>query len=250
MGLELAALLRDPVLRGERVTDGGGQPVLLIPGFLAGDDSLRLMSRWLRGTGHHPSRAGIRVNVACSGRAIESLEERLDQLVDEHGARAAIIGHSRGGTFARVLAHRRPDLVSGVVMLGCAQGGPFAVHPLVRAQIEAVATLGLLGVPGLFSRSCLDGECCAGFWEGFAAPPRRGVGLVSVYSRTDGIVRWEACLDPAAEAVEVESTHCGMAVHPDVFRVVASSLEDFRRRDARRRPLRRSQPVARLSQAA
>ena len=250
MGLELAALLRDPVLRGERVTDGGGQLVLLIPGFLAGDDSLRLMSRWLRGTGHHPSRAGIRVNVACSGRAIESLEERLDQLVDEHGARAAIIGHSRGGTFARVLAHRRPELVSGVVMLGCAQGDPFAVHPLVRAQIEAIATLGRLGVPGLFSRACLDGDCCAGFWEGFAAPPRRGIGLVSVYSRTDGIVRWEACLDPAAEAVEVRSTHCGMAVHPDVFRVVARSLEDFRRRDAKRRPLRRTDAVTALSRAA
>ena len=250
MGLELAALLRDPVLRGEGVTDGGGQPVLLIPGFLAGDDSLRLMSRWLRGTGHHPSRAGIRVNVACSGRAIESLEERLDQLVDEHGARAAIIGHSRGGTFARVLAHRRPELVSGVVMLGCAQGDPFAVHPLVRAQIEAIATLGRLGVPGLFSRACLDGDCCAGFWEGFAAPPRRGIGLVSVYSRTDGIVRWEACLDPAAEAVEVRSTHCGMAVHPDVFRVVARSLEDFRRRDAKRRPLRRTDGVTALSRAA
>ncbi len=250
MGLELAALLRDPVLRGEGVTEGGGQPVLLIPGFLAGDDSLRLMSRWLRGTGHHPSRAGIRVNVACSGRAIESLQERLEQLVDERGSRAAIIGHSRGGTFARVLAHRRPDLVSGVVMLGCAQGDPFAVHPLVRAQIEAIATLGRLGVPGLFSRACLDGDCCAGFWEAFAAPPRRGIGLVSVYSRTDGIVRWEACLDPGAEAVEVESTHCGMAVHPDVFRVVASSLEDFRCRDRRRRPLRPAEGVTALRPAA
>lgn len=249
MGLELAALLRDPVFRGEGVSDGGGRPVLLIPGFLAGDDSLRIMSRWLKGTGHRPSRAGIRVNVACSGRAIERLESRLEQLVDEHGARAAIIGHSRGGTFARVLAHRRPDLVSGVVMLGCAQGDLFAVHPLVRAQIEAIATLGRLGVPGLFSRGCLEGDCCSGFWKAFAAPPRRGVGLVSVYSRTDGVVRWEACLDPAAEQVEVDSTHCGMAVHPDVFRVVAGSLTDFRRREARRRPLER-RGITPLSRAA
>src|SRR5918998_3655828 len=81
MGLELAALLRDPVFRGEGVTDGDGQPVLLIPGFLAGDDSLRVMARWLNGTGHHPSRAGIRLNVACSGKAMENLEDRLEQLV-------------------------------------------------------------------------------------------------------------------------------------------------------------------------
>lgn len=250
MGLELAALLRDPVFRGDGVTDGGGQPVLLVPGFLAGDDSLRVMSRWLRSTGHHPSRAGIRINVACSGRAVESLEHRLERLVDERGRRAAIIGHSRGGTFARVLAHRRPDLVCGAVMLGCAQGDPLAVHPLVRAQVEVIATLGRLGVPGLFSRACLDGRCCAGFWEAFQAPPRRGVGLVSVYSRSDGVVRWQACLDPATEQVEVKSTHCGMAVHPDVFRVVAASLEDFRRRDARRRPLRRAETVAALRHAA
>jgi pimeloyl-ACP methyl ester carboxylesterase len=208
------------------------------------------MARWLRGTGHHPSRAGIRVNVSCSGSAIESLENRLEQLVHERGARAAIIGHSRGGTFARVLAHRRPDLVSGVVMLGCAQGDPLAVHPLIRAQIEVIATLGRLGVPGLFSRACLDGHCCAGFWEAFVAPPRRGVGLVSVYSRTDGVVRWQSCLDPGAEQVEVKSTHCGMAVHPDVFRVVAGSLEGFRRRDAKRRPLRGDQPAAALGRAA
>ena len=250
MGLELAALLRDPVFRGEGVTDGDGQPVLLIPGFLAGDDSLRVMARWLKGTGHHPSRAGIRLNVACSGKAMESLEDRLEQLVRERGARAAVIGHSRGGAFARVLAHRRPDLVSGAVMLGSAQADPLAVHPLVRAQVEVIATLGRLGVPGLFSRACLDGRCCAKFWDAFGAPPRRGVGLVSVYSRTDGIVQWKACLDPAAEQVEVESSHCGMAVHPDVFRVVAAALEDFRGRDARRRPLRPARTATALSRAA
>lgn len=250
MGLELAALLRDPVFRGAGVRDGDGQPVLLIPGFLAGDDSLRVMARWLKGTGHHPTRAGIRLNVACSGRAIESLEDRLEQLVRERGARAAVIGHSRGGTFARVLAHRRPDLVSGALMLGSAQGDPLAVHPLVRAQVEAIATLGRLGVPGLFSRACLEGHCCEAFWDAFAAPPRRGVGLVSVYSRTDGIVRWQACLDPAAEQVEVDSSHCGMAVHPDVFRVVARTLEDFRRRDARRRRLRTAPAVTALGRAA
>ena len=37
VGLEAAALLRDPVFRGAGMTDGRGRPVLLIPGFLAGD---------------------------------------------------------------------------------------------------------------------------------------------------------------------------------------------------------------------
>jgi triacylglycerol lipase len=183
MGLELAALLRNPVLRGHGVADGRGQPVLLLPGLLAGDDSLRIMGRWLKGTGHHPARAGIRMNVNCSGVALERLEDRLEAIVEARGMRAAVIGHSRGGSFAKVLAHRRPDLVSGVITLGCPHIDTFAVHPLVRAQIETLAALGKLGLPGLFSRACLEGDCCEHFWEAARSPLRRGVGYVSVYSR-------------------------------------------------------------------
>jgi len=46
-----------------------------------------------------------------------------------------------------------------------------------------------------------------------------------VYSRSDGIVSWEACLDPFAEHVEVQSSHGGMSVHPGVYRVLAGILE-------------------------
>ena len=66
MAAERLALLRDPVLRGDGVARGDGRPVLLVPGFLAGDDSLGLMTRWLRRTGHQTRSAGIRSNVACS----------------------------------------------------------------------------------------------------------------------------------------------------------------------------------------
>src|SRR5918911_11257 len=97
LGIETAALLRDPVFRGDGVGDGRGQPVLMIPGFMAGDDSLALMTRWLRRTGHHTSRAGMRLNVGCSGGGVERLERRLEALVERQGQRAAIIGQSRGG---------------------------------------------------------------------------------------------------------------------------------------------------------
>jgi triacylglycerol lipase len=234
--LEAAALLRDPIYRGEEMADGRGQPVLLIPGFLAGDDSLSLMTRWLRRTGHHTSKAGIRSNIGCSGAAIERLETRLEKLVERQGRRAAIIGQSRGGTFAKVLAARRPDLVSGVLMLGTPQVDPLAVHPLVRAQLLLVGALGTLGAPGLLRHACLEGDCCADFWETYAGPLPKGVGCVSVYSRSDGIVDWHACLDPCAEHVEVRSSHVGMAVHKDVYRVIADSLADFRRLEARRKP--------------
>jgi triacylglycerol lipase len=240
VGLEAAALVRHSVYRGDGVADGRGQPVLLIPGFLAGDGSLGLMTRWLRRTGHHTRKAGIRSNVDCSGNAVERIEARLEGLVREQGRRAVIIGQSRGGSYARVLARRRPDLVTGIVTLGTPQLEPLAVHPLVRLQLLAVGALGTLGAPGLFGRACLSGECCQEFWEDYAAPLPRGVGFVSVYSRTDGIVDWRACLDPAAKQVEVRASHIGMAVNAGTYRAIAEALADFRRRDARRRTSRPS----------
>ncbi|MEA2427444.1 MAG: triacylglycerol lipase, partial [Thermoleophilaceae bacterium] len=125
LGLEAAALLRSKVFRGEDVEDAGGQPVLLIPGFMAGDDSLGLMTRWLRKTGHHTRKAGMRSNVDCSEATYERLAERLDCLAETTGRRVAIVGQSRGGNFAKVLAVRHPDLVSGIVTLGSPQLDPF-----------------------------------------------------------------------------------------------------------------------------
>src|SRR3989440_6641073 len=110
LGLELAALLRNPVVRGEGIPDAGGQPVMLIPGFLAGDDSLAVMTRWLRRTGHRTRKAGMRSNVNCSEVAVERLEERLEVMAETHGEKGALIGQSRGGNFAKVLAVGRPRL--------------------------------------------------------------------------------------------------------------------------------------------
>src|ERR671931_279559 len=159
VGLEVASLIRHPIFRGEGVPDAKGQPVLLIPGFLAGDDSLGLMTRWLRKTGHHTRKAGMRSNIDCSEATVTRLEERVEVLAECRDQKVAIIGQSRGGNFARVLAVRRPDLVSGIVALGSPQLDPLAVHPLVRVPVLAVGALGTLGAPGLFSPSCRNGHC-------------------------------------------------------------------------------------------
>jgi triacylglycerol lipase len=242
IGLEAASLVRDPIFRGDGMADGRGRPVLLIPGFLAGDGSLLMMARWLKRAGYRPSRAGIVANVNCAGRLLPRLERRLEQLVSEQGRRAAIVGQSRGGTLAKVLAYRRPDLVAGVVALGSPQIDPLAVHPLVRLQVEAVGRLGSLGAPGLFKRSCIDGDCCSSFWEDLGMPLPPGVGLVSVYSKSDGIVDWRSCLDPhATELVEIDASHCGMAVSSSAWRAVAESLDAFRAAEPRRRPAARAQ---------
>ena len=224
IGLEAARLLRDPVFRGDGVADGRGMPVMLIPGFLAGDDSLALMTRWLRRTGHHTAKTGIRLNVGCSGRGLAGLQRRLEALVERQGRRAVVIGQSRGGSFAKVLAVMRPDLVAGIVTLGSPTLDPLALHPAVRAGVRSVALLGALGAPGLFTRDCLGGDCCEEFWALHDGPFPRRTGYVSIYSRSDGIVDWRSCLDPAAIHVEIASTHMGMAVNADGYRAIADVL--------------------------
>jgi pimeloyl-ACP methyl ester carboxylesterase len=232
--LEAAALLRDPIFGGQGVRGAGGQPVLLMPGFLAGDDSLGFMTTWLRRTGHQTRSAGIRANVDCSARALEKLIARTEQLAERHGRRVVLIGQSRGGTFARVMAVRRPDLVSGIVTLGSPLTSTFDIHPLVRLQIRAVAALGTFGAPGMFGFNCIKGECCESFWHDLSAPFPEDVGFVSIYSKSDGVVRWRACLDEYARHVEVNASHCGMAVNPGAYRAIATALEGFRRDERKR----------------
>jgi hypothetical protein len=90
-----------------------------------------------------------------------------------------------------------------------------------------VGALGSLGAPGLFSRECLEGECCAEVRRAAERPFPRSVGFVSVYSRSDGIVDWHACLDPAAEHVEVDASHIGMAVNAQAYAAIGVALERF-----------------------
>ena len=104
-----------------------------------------------------------------------------------------------------------------------------------RSRSASVNRLGTLGAPGLFNRGCIQGDCCTDFWEQHAAPLRRGVGFVSVYSRSDGIVNWRACLDSGARHVEIGSSHIGMAVNAAAYRAVADALASFRWRERSRR---------------
>ena len=77
IGLEAAALHRSPVFRGLGLPPGERRPVLLIPGFMAGDASLGTMANWLRRAGYCTHRTGIRANLDCSEEACRRLEARL-----------------------------------------------------------------------------------------------------------------------------------------------------------------------------
>jgi len=217
---EFARLLTDPLYwsPGRR---HARRPVLLIPGFMAGDASLTVLAGWLRRRGHTVRTSGIRLNVGCSGRDLE----RLDAALAAFGKPAVVIGQSRGGTLARALAARHPDAVAALVMLGSPVLDPLAVSPHILRTVRSVAFLGDLGVRGLFSTDCRDGECCSEFRLLLRAPLPPGAPALAVYSRTDAIVDWRACLDPQAECFEIDGSHCGMAVNAEVYRELERVLE-------------------------
>ncbi len=226
-GAELAQLLASREFqRVQRRADAS--PVLTIPGFMAGDASLNALRGWLRRRGHRVRASGIRTNVGCSAEIVDRLEQRVRALADDAGEPVFLIGQSRGGALARVLAVRAPDAVAGLAMLGSPVADPLAVSSPVLRTVKWVAALGDVGVPGLFSSRCADGDCCADFRVELAAPLAPGVAATAIYSRSDGVVDWQACVDPHARGVAVESSHCGMSVNVNVYRVLDRALDAAR----------------------
>ena len=53
------------------------------------------------------------------------------------------------------------------------------------------------------------------------------VPTTAIYSRTDGICAWQACVEKTSawsESIEVEGSHCGMAVNPAAVLAIADRL--------------------------
>lgn len=203
----------------------GLEPVLLVPGFMAGDSTLKGMAAMLRGAGYRTYRAQIHVNVGCTREAADRLERRLEAIATRRGRKVSIVGHSLGGMLARGLAARRPDLVDGIVSMGSPILAPGAVHGLLAWDAEMLVRLARAGFGGLMSEDCVAGECARSSFEESQQPLHEDVGFTAIYSRRDGIVDWKACVDPAAEAVEVSTSHVGMAFDPLVFDVVREALD-------------------------
>lgn len=200
------------------------EPVLLVPGFLAGDSSLAPMAASLRGHGLRTYRADIRANVGCTLAAADVLERRLEEIAQRRGSRVRIVGHSLGGMLARGVAARRPDLVAGIVTMGSPVLAPGAHHGSLARSVELLVRLNRAGVRRLMAEDCVAGACARQSFDLTRAPWPDALDFTAIYSRRDGIVDWRACLDPAARHVEVRSSHLGMAFDPVVLTLVSAAL--------------------------
>jgi pimeloyl-ACP methyl ester carboxylesterase len=223
---ELAVLTLDPVFYGMGVPHGNGKPVLLIPGFLAADASLSVMGGWLFRLGYKPRFSGITLaNVDCSDRAVDRLEKRLENVVRTTGRKAAIVGHSRGGHFAKALASRRPDLVDTVVSMGAGLDTPFDISVPTKAMVSGVRAVLHRASEKAREKGCLTDTCDCPFTRDYSARfPTDKVAITSIYSWGDGVVWPPACIVDYAKNVRVPGSHVGLAFNRHAYRVIARTL--------------------------
>jgi triacylglycerol lipase len=204
--------------------DLAGLPVLVVGGLATNPQTLSPLQDRLQRIGCRTLLVPPQYGVACGQRAAIAVEDALARHVDETGEQAVIIAHSRGGQFARPVAVRRPELLRGLITLGSPLTRLLGVHPIVLLKVLGLAVGGSLGIPGLFRASCLWGECCSPLRDDLRGPFPDHVPFLSVFSRRDEVVPWQASLDPAARHQEIHTTHRGLITSPAAFQLLAQEL--------------------------
>ncbi len=213
-----------PHQRETTTPDPARVPVLLVPGFFSGDFALAPMTEVLRRQGHWTSKSGIAPNIGCTRELADALERRLEQAAERTGRRVAVVGWSRGGALGKIVSVRRPDLVAALVTLGTPTTDPLAINETLAIQLQVITRLSSLGVPGLLGDDCISGDCAREVRAWLDADVPTDIPYTSVFSLEDGVIDWRACLDPAAQHVEVSATHMSMGADPEVIDVVAGLL--------------------------
>lgn len=221
---ELTRLLVDPVYRGVGVESGDGAPVVLVPGFMAGDATLAVLRGWLTRMGYDAHGCGMVANIDCSDRAADRLHDRVTELHARTGRKVTIIGHSRGGHFAKAMARRDPQRVAAAISLGAGLDSPFDISIPTRAAVHAVRAIHARTSDRIARNGCFTDTCRCRFTEDYVGPTPASVPFTSIYSKGDGVVRWRACVVPYARCVEVKGSHVGLAFNRMVYAELGRTL--------------------------
>jgi pimeloyl-ACP methyl ester carboxylesterase len=201
-------LLRIPALA--RQPRGRGEPVLVLPGYSAGNASTIVLQGYLRLLGYQVRGLGRRARPEDVPELLARVLKRLVHFAHKARQEVRLIGWSLGGYLAREAARERPDLVRQVITLGT---------PVVGGPKYTV-------VAHSFRRRGIDMDAIAAQIES-----RNRISLTTpvtaIYSRADAVVAWEACIDRDGlnvEHIEVGASHLGLGFSPEVYRIIAQRL--------------------------
>lgn len=191
---------------------GDGRPVVLAPGYGAGDRAMYPLFRYLKWLGYSMHHWGLGRNRGMVEEYVRKLTARVNDLnAGSEGAGVTLIGWSLGGVIMREIARERPDLVREVITLGTPIiGGP--KYTRVANVFAGRHNIDLDGLEQEINRRNMQPITCP---------------LTSIYSKSDGIVAWRASIDaynPQARNIRVQSSHLGLAFNPLVWRIIAQTL--------------------------
>ena len=189
---------------------GNGQPVIILPGYGAGDGSTAILKVYLRLLGYRARGWGLGRNTGNASQLLPPILKRVASLARRSSQKVNLIGWSFGGYLARELARERGDLIGRIITLGTpVVGGP-------KYTIFART----------FRRRGIDIDTMAAEIE-LRNRVVLSTPVVAIYSRADTVVAWQACIDRHAanvEHVEVRTTHLGFGFSPDVYKIIAQRL--------------------------
>jgi pimeloyl-ACP methyl ester carboxylesterase len=213
-GIEASALPLTLPLLIAQAPKADGHKVLVIPGFMGGDRSTSILRRFISTLGYEALPWDLGRNNGGQSQH-EDLIRSFETLAAQSTTPITIIGQSLGGVYARELARLNPESVRMVITLGSPFGSLSngTSHPFLTRLFKMMA--GVTPENAQKQRLTTDPKI---------APP---VPCTAVYSKTDGVVPWQSCIEHVEktnENVEVFGSHIGMGFHPHVLHVIADRL--------------------------
>ena len=192
---------------------GDNHMVFVIPGFMASDVSTKPLRRFLNKVGYQTCGWELGTNLADLEQ-LAVISEKIDRLYTKNQTPISLIGWSLGGVYVRELAKEKPEKIRQVITLGSPFGGIMEPN---NASITFEFIKWLKNYPEID--------------EDFVAtlPNPAPVPSTALYSKKDGIVPWETCMekveDDIHQNIEVQSSHLGMGVNIEVLKIIANRLQ-------------------------
>lgn len=189
---------------------GQSHPVMVLPGLGADDRSTFFIRSFLDFLGYKVHGWGRGRTARTPQANLPDMVDRVVKIGQDAGSKVSLVGWSRGGIMAREVARQVPDAVRLVVTLG----SPFAAPGASNVRVIWKYLTGRNFEPPTPERVKQLAQSIS-------------VPSTSIYTRTDGVVSWRACLEEEGEGrenIEVNTTHIGLGFHAPALWVIADRL--------------------------
>jgi pimeloyl-ACP methyl ester carboxylesterase len=199
---------------------GDGHPVLLVPGFMAGEASLVALKYFLQHKGYDVHTWGMGRNLGFRSKHANALPQKIRYLHHMTGRKVSLVGWSLGGVFSMYGAQNAMECVRSIITLG----SPVSVESSGSQSPTAVKALYRL----VSHRLGASAHVMQPRAKAMRERRRLAIATSCLYSLTDGVVPpQEATIDgnPALhENIRVPGSHIGLGFNGIVLSIVADRL--------------------------